>query len=64
MCGFIFQQEDLSLSKIYADQNGNFLATQEDALMIINYPYSKRTFIISQMSLFLRCVSDLRRNRY
>lgn len=60
MCGFLFDQEDLSLSKIYADQNGNFLATEEDALMVIHYPYSRRMFFGGQMPLFLRCAAELR----
>lgn len=61
MCGSVFQEEDLSLSRIYADPDGNFLATQEDAMMIINYPFSRRMFFSSQMSLFLRCVLERRR---
>lgn len=63
MCNFIFYEEDLSLTKIYADINGNFLATEDDVLMMINYPYSRRMFLYSQMPLFQKCVSELREKR-
>ncbi len=54
MCENIFRQEDLSLQYVYADEAGNILLTEDDVLMVINYDYSMRTFVQSQMPLFMR----------
>lgn len=60
MCNFIFTQEDLSLSVVYADTEGNLLADDNDVLMVINYPYSREMFLYSQMPAFMRAAKTLR----
>lgn len=60
ICENIFQIEDLSLQKIYIDINRCIFATEEDALDIINYNYSKRSFIYAQKPVFLECIRKLR----
>lgn len=62
LCQFLFTQEDLSLQKYYIDNSGNVLADEQDALMIINYPFSKRAFCYSLLPLFRRCVEQLRKS--
>ena len=61
-CQFLFTQEDLSFQKYYIDSRGNVLADEQDALMIINYPFSKRAFIYSLLPLFRRSVEQLRKS--
>lgn len=60
ICENIFEIEDLSLQKIYVDINRCIFETEEDALDIINYNYSKRSFIYAQKPVFLECVRKLR----
>lgn len=60
LCENIFKIEDLSLQKIYIDINRCIFATEEDALDIINYNYSKRSFIYAQKPIFLECIRRLR----
>lgn len=54
LCDNIFQIEDLSLQKIYIDINDCILASEEDVLDVINYNYSRRTFIEAQKPIFLQ----------
>lgn len=61
-CQFLFTQEDLSFQKYYIDSRGNVLADEQDALMIINYPFSKRAFSYSLLPLFRRSVEQLRKS--
>ena len=61
LCQFLFTQEDVSLQKYYVDCQGNLLATEEDALLIINYAYSKRAFRYTMLPLFRRSVQKLRK---
>lgn len=63
MCEFVFTVEDLSLKKYYIDHEDNILANEDDVLMVINYPYSKRMFRYSMLPLFRRCVENLREQR-
>ncbi|MBP1736744.1 MAG: hypothetical protein H6Q60_625 [Oscillospiraceae bacterium] len=60
MCNHIFQVEDLSLKTIYVDIYYNILATRDDLLWVINYNYSKESFIYAQQPLFLHLAAQLR----
>lgn len=60
LCDNIFQIEDLSLQKIYIDINDCILASEEDVLDVINYHYSRRTFIESQKPIFLQRLREQR----
>lgn len=60
LCDNIFQIEDLSLQKIYIDINDCILASEEDVLDVINYNYSRRTFIESQKPIFLQRLREQR----
>lgn len=59
LCETIFRQDDLSLTKVYVDENENILLTEDDVLMVINYDYSYRTFHSSQKPLFLHCAEKI-----
>lgn len=60
LCDNIFQIEDLSLQIIYIDINDCILASEEDVLDVINYNYSRRTFIESQKPIFLQRLREQR----
>jgi len=60
LCDNIFQIEDLSLQKIYIDINDCILASEEDVLDVINYNYSRRTFIEAQKPIFLQKLREQR----
>lgn len=60
LCDSIFYQEDLSLKKTYIDIDENILATEDDALMIINFNYSYRAFCFAWKPLFLQLVREQR----
>lgn len=59
-CESIFKLEDLSRQKIYIDLSDCIFETEEDTLDIINYNYSKRSFVFAQKPVFLECVRSLR----
>ena len=60
LCDNIFQIEDLSLQKIYIDINDCILASEEDVLDVINYNYSRMTFIEAQKPIFLQKLREQR----
>jgi hypothetical protein len=60
LCESIFRIEDLNLSKIYIDVENCIIQDENDALDIINYPYSRRTFILSQFPVALEKVRQRR----
>lgn len=45
MCESIFRQDDLSLKNYVMDLDGNVLSNEDEVMMVINYPFSKRSFI-------------------
>ncbi len=53
LCTSVFQVEDLSLQTVYIDEDENILLTEDDVLMVINYAYSRRTFMSAERPLFL-----------
>ena len=53
LCETIFKIEDLSREKIYVDISDCVLQTEDDVLDVINYEYSKRSFIFSQKPVFI-----------
>ena len=60
LCENIFRQDDLSLSRYIMDLDRNVLITEDDALMVINYPFSRRSFIFAQKPLFVRLAKELK----
>ncbi len=60
LCETIFKIEDLSRERVYVDINDCILATEEDVLSVINYPYSRRSFIFAQKPVFLEGIRKLR----
>lgn len=61
-CDNIFEVEDLSREKIYIDINDCILESEEDVLDIINYNYSKRSFLYAQKPVFLQKMKEYRFN--
>lgn len=61
LCESIFEIEDMSHTKIYIDINDCIFETEDDMLDVINYNYSKRSFIYAQKNIFLECVKKLRK---
>lgn len=61
LCESIFEVEDMSLSKVYIDVNDCIFATEDDMLDVINYNYSKRSFIFAMKPLFLENAKKMRR---
>jgi hypothetical protein len=59
LCENIFELEDLSLSKVYIDVEKCILQDEYDVLDVINYNYSKRSFIMAQKPLFLQKIREL-----
>jgi hypothetical protein len=59
LCEDIFALDDLSLSKIYADIDKCILQDEDDVLDVINYNYSKRSFILAQKPVFLENINSL-----
>jgi GT2 family glycosyltransferase len=60
LCDYIFKLDDLSLKTIYVDLNQTILATEDDVLRVINYPYSKESFVYAQLPLFLHMAEKIR----
>jgi len=60
LCEYIFTMDDLSLKTIYVDIYENILATKDDVLRVINYNYSKESFIYAQQPLFLHMAKRIR----
>jgi hypothetical protein len=60
LCDNIFKVEDLSLSKVYIDVEHCVLQDEDDVLDVINYNYSKRSFIMSQKTVFLQKIRELK----
>lgn len=58
LCESIFRQEDISLRNYKMDLDENILATEDDVLMVINYGYSKRSFIFSYKPLFMQLAKE------
>lgn len=54
LCDNIFEIEDLSLDRIYIDINDCILATEDDVLDVINYNYSKRSFLFANKPVFMQ----------
>jgi hypothetical protein len=54
LCENIFYIEDLSLSKVYIDIDDCILQDEDDVLDVINFNYSKRSFIMAQKPIFLQ----------
>jgi hypothetical protein len=59
LCSNIFEIEDLSLQKVYIDVEKCILQDEDDVLDVINYNYSKRTFIMAQKPVFLEKIKEL-----
>jgi hypothetical protein len=59
LCYNIFEIDDLSLSNIYIDVEHCILQDEDDVLDVINYNYSKRSFIMAQKPVFLQKIKEL-----
>ena len=62
LCDTIFELEDLTRQKVYIDINDCIMATEEDILDVINYNYSKRSFVMAQKPVFLQKIKELRQS--
>lgn len=62
MCDYIMQIQDFSFNKIYIDTNRNLLVTEEDAMLVQNYNFSKTLFIYMNQNLFLDAVKKVQKN--
>lgn len=60
LCGSIFKIEDMSLEKVYIDISDCIFATEDDMLNVINYNYSKRSFLFMMKPVFLENARKLR----
>jgi hypothetical protein len=58
LCEDIFKIDDLSLSKVYMDIDKCLLQDEEDVLDVINYNYSRRSFIMAQKPVFLQKIKE------
>lgn len=61
LCESIFQIEDMTLEKVYIDVSDCIFATEDDRLDVINYNYSKRSFLFAMKPVFLENVKKLRK---
>jgi hypothetical protein len=61
LCESIFGIDDMSCSKIYIDMDDCIFRDDYDALYIINYNYSKRSFIAAQQPIFLEKIRQKRK---
>jgi hypothetical protein len=59
LCENIFRIEDLSLAKVYIDIDKCILQDEDDVLDVINYSYSRRSFIIAQKPVFLQKIREV-----
>lgn len=60
LCENIFHIDDLSLKNVYIDVNDCILRTEDDALNVINYNYSLRSFMFAQKPVFMEKIKELR----
>ena len=60
LCPSIFELEDLSLQKIYLDMEYCILRTEDDAMDVINYNYSKRLYLFAETPVFVQKLKELR----
>lgn len=61
LCESIFAIDDMSRQKIYIDLNDCIFETEDDMLDVINYNYSKRSFIFAQKTVFMENIKKLRK---
>jgi hypothetical protein len=54
LCESIFKITDLSLSNVYIDIDDCILQDEQDALSVLTYSYSRRTFILAGLPVFLQ----------
>jgi hypothetical protein len=59
LCDNIFKVDKLGLEKIYIDEERCILQDEDDVLDVINYNYSKRTFIAAQKAVFLEKLREM-----
>lgn len=62
LCESIFEVEDLSGQYIYVDGHDCIMQNENDILDVINYPYSKRTFIAAHKPVFLEKLANFDEN--
>jgi hypothetical protein len=62
LCESIFRLDDMSLTKAYLDIDKCLLQDEDDALDVINYNYSRRSFLAAQKPVFLQKLREVSRN--
>lgn len=60
LCPYIFNVTDLSLQYVYIDPDRNCILTEEDALAVRNYAYSKMLFLYMNQGVFLDAAHKIR----
>lgn len=63
LCQSVFETGDVSLQKIYIDIEYCILRTEEDAMCVVNYDYSRRLYLYAEVPLFVQKLRELRRSR-
>ncbi|MEE0288767.1 MAG: glycosyltransferase family 2 protein [Lachnospiraceae bacterium] len=61
LCENIFEIDDMSRRKVYIDINDCVFITEDDALDVINYNYSMRSFLFAQKPVFLDGIRKMRK---
>jgi hypothetical protein len=59
LCENIFRITDMSMTRVYLDIDKCLFQDEDDALDIINYDYSRRTFLVSQKPVFLQKIREM-----
>lgn len=60
LCPYIFKVKDFSREKIYIDSERNCMITEDDALAVQNYDYSKLLYIYMNQSVLLSAMKEKR----
>lgn len=60
LCETIFKVEDMSLENVYIDLDMCVFSNRDEALSIINYDYSNRMFVQTQLPVFLEFANELK----
>ena len=58
LCETIFTIDDMSLEYVYIDVDLCIFSNKVEALDVINYNYSYRTFLEAQLPVFLQCMEE------
>lgn len=62
LCPYIFGVKDFSLNKVYIDSDRNCMITEDDALAVKNYGYSKMLFVYMNQGVLLKAIENVRKD--